>query len=259
MNNIISIDLDIITSPYGACYKDFISSYQNREYNFNTINNFVDLSSYSLNLNLLRQIQTIISYYEQQVDIIYLGFDHSSILNAIEQEKEKFNQDYRFNIYNIDLHHDITYGQNDEEQIVNSEICNCGNWVGYLNFNNYIKNYIWYKGIDSWFDKEKMTDVKNPFCPKRMKIENNLVNFPMDLSISILYITFSPPWIPITFDNNIVELLKNINKPIYYYPGPFFNNYQKRDFLNNKAEKFFYTNLKEGFINGSDLQTYSKQ
>ena len=93
---------------------------------------------------------------------------------------------------------------------------------------------------------------------QKLKVEDDLNNFPLDLNITILYITFSPSWVPINFDNKIIQLLNNIQKPIYYYPGPFFSNYQQIDFLNNKAKKFFYTNLKEGFINGSDLQNYSK-
>ena len=258
MYNIISIDLDILTSPCGSAYKDLISNYYNREYNFSNISNFIDIDKLPFNQQIYQKIWQIIQYYEQQVDVVYLGFDHSSILNAIEKEKNKFNNDYRFNIYNIDFHHDIVYGTNDEEQIVNSNICNCGNWIGYLNFNNYIKNYVWYKGIDSFFDREKLTDIKNPFCPKKLKVEDDLNNFPLDLNITILYITFSPSWVPINFDNKIIQLLNNIQKPIYYYPGPFFSNYQQVDFLNNKAKKFFYTNLNEGFIIGSDLQNYSK-
>ena len=62
----------------------------------------------------------------------------------------------------------------------------------------------------SFFDREKLTDIKNPFCPKKLKVEDDLNNCPLDLNITILYITFSPSWVPINFDNKIIQLLNNI-------------------------------------------------
>ena len=56
MYNIISIDLDILTSPCGSAYKDLISNYYNREYNFSNISNFIDIDKLPFNQQIYQKI-----------------------------------------------------------------------------------------------------------------------------------------------------------------------------------------------------------
>lgn len=233
MDTIISIDMDIVMSPYCGIYNSLVQSQIDRQFNWDKIikKNF-DFTEFKINQNYYDQVIEIIKFYSSKVDKIYVGYDHSTILRAIELEKSHLNQEYKFNLYNIDYHHDISYGEGQERMIMDSNFAVCANWVGFLNYFNCLNEYHWYKGIGSNISISENEMI----TPKNIFIHTFDNNFPKDLNnIKILYITLSMPWIPLNLTDDLglsfinkIEEIKNI----YYLDGPYSLNNNKLHFLN---------------------------
>lgn len=239
MNNILSIDLDILFSPYVGIYNAEIKDLSTYEYSWDIINMQYNQKSFIPNQQYYNIIKEIIFHYINQIPYIYLGEDHSSILTVIEENKSIFNLPYNFNIYNIDFHHDILY---QKEHISNFEkkISNCSNWVGFLNYYNFLNEYNWWGAPCSSFDQTLFDKEFENIMPKKFKkyiLDNR---FPLDLNIDILYITFSTPWIPPYYYFIIRELLKDIDKnKIKYLPYPFIPGGFIKPFLNLSGNKSY--------------------
>jgi len=112
MNTILSIDLDILFSPYVGIYNKDIFNDKSLEYLWQSLSKTYNIWDFKINEEFLLYIKNILKVYIPQVKTIYIGNDHSSILSAIELEKNNFNIPYLFDIYNIDYHHDVVYNDN---------------------------------------------------------------------------------------------------------------------------------------------------
>ena len=236
MNNILSIDLDILFSPYVGIYDKFIFDNKPCEYLWNQIKSFHNPLDFKINTYYFKYIENIFNNYKKQIPIIYIGNDHSSILNAIEEEKENLEYPYKFNIYNIDYHHDIVYTEAQRTDILEYNMTTCGNWVGYLNYNKLINQYYWYRGQGSEFNQ----DICNYplIMPNNIKISLFNNNFPLDLNIDLFFISISPQWIPTQYYDQIKNLLlKLFDKKIKHFKYPFFVNEGKPNFLSIKGDK----------------------
>ena len=234
MDKIISIDLDICMSPYCGIYNQYVNPQEDTIYNWEKIKNQIDINYFSPNFEYINIINKIIETYYEQTNKIYIGYDHSSILNIIEKEKDNFSFSYLFDVYNIDYHHDISYSENQENLVIEQKIADCGSWVGFLNYYNCINNYYWYYGIGSEYDNEGLPAI--PLTPINLKKEILNQNFPLDLKdVKILFISTSNPWIPINcyyFINNLINNLKETNKNIEFIDGEYSINRDRKNFLN---------------------------
>lgn len=236
MNTILSIDLDILFSPYVGIYNKEIFNDKPCEFLWNTISEFHNIWDFRINIDYLTYIQNIFNIYTQQVKTIYIGTDHSSILTAIEEEKNNLSQPYLFDIYNIDYHHDVVYGDAQQDRIIRCGTADCGNWVGFLSYYNLINKYYWYRGIGSEFDKKIMLHSEVVPNMDRFLFDDS---FPLDLNIDLLFISISPPWIPNCYYSQIEELLLKLpQEKIKYYKYPFFINEDKPKFLFLKGDKY---------------------
>lgn len=83
MDTILSIDLDILMSPYCGIYNELVNPDEDRQYNWHKIEEIIDVSDFTINQEYKKIIQNIINKYSMEVDTIYVGYDHSTILNAI--------------------------------------------------------------------------------------------------------------------------------------------------------------------------------
>lgn len=233
MDTIISIDMDIVMSPYCGIYNNLVNPSIDRQYNWESIiQNEFNTQEFILNQEYYDQIIDIIKHYAPKVDKIYIGYDHSTILRAIELEKENLDKNYRFNLYNIDYHHDVSYAESQDKMIIDSKFAVCANWVGFLNYYNCLNSYSWYKGIGS----NKILSENKEINPMPMFIHTLNNNFPYGLeNVKILYITLSMPWIPLHLTNELglsfIEKIKNI-KDIYYLDGSYSLNNNRLHFLN---------------------------
>lgn len=234
MDTIISIDLDILMSPYCGIYNNLVKPDQDRQFNWEKIEEVIDINGFELNQEYKQIVEDIITKYSEQVDKIYVGYDHSTILNAIELEKENLNQDFVFDLYNIDYHHDIYYGDYQKEMIIDQHLACCGNWVGFLSYYNHINKYYWYKGIGGDYIPDLYSndrDIHLNIDIQRLKE----TDFPDHLNnVKILYISCSYPWIPLRLSKKLGDFLLSLpQNKIYYLDGVYSSNYDRKKFLND--------------------------
>ena len=237
MNTILSIDLDILFSPYVGIYNKDIFDNKSTDFLWSCVSSQYNIWDFRINDNYLIYLKNILNIYINQINYIYIGYDHSSILKAIEKEKNNFSTPYKFNIYNIDYHHDIFYGELEKDEIINQNIANCGDWVGFLNYNNFIEKYYWYRGIGSEFDKTQMI-INSKIFPLTMEhfIFDN--SFPNNLQIDLLFIAISPHWIPSCYYSKVQTFLLNLpQEKIKFLKYPFFVNGNRPNFLSLKGDK----------------------
>lgn len=238
MNTILSIDLDILFAPYIGIYNNLIKNNYNCEEIWESINQIYTITDFIPNLEYCKIIIAILQYYSEKIDKIYIGQDHSSILTAIELEKKQLDSPYKFNLYNIDFHHDIGYGDIKLVEDIQEGRVNCGSWVGYLNYFHFLNNYYWYDACGSQFDNYKMSNDFKELLPNNFERKLLSNNFPINLNIDLLYIAISPPWIPVCYYDIIKEILKTINKnKIKYLPNAYQEGNLKKPFLSLEGEK----------------------
>lgn len=231
MNNILSIDLDILLSPYVGIYNNAVNTSGSCHWIWHTIDSIFETKYFTINQSYQEKLKTILNYYSKQVNKIYIGFDHSSILTAIENEKEKFKTPYKFDIYNIDYHHDIFYSDTQEKDITAMGIAGCGNWVGFLTYHNFVNHYCWYNGIGSNFEIEKMVEINKNLIPH---MEKHLFDeeFEYPSNVDVLFISISPQWIPLQQYDNIKQFLLQLpQEKIEFIQEPFFNSIEEKNFL----------------------------
>lgn len=241
MNTILSIDLDILFSPYIGIYNSLIQGLPSHELTWEFLDTQYNQASFFPNKEYYEILEKIIRYYSLQVNEVYIGEDHSSILTAIEHNKDIFTNPYQFNIYNIDFHHDITYQEKECVNNFDKKLSNCSDWVGFLNYHNFLNTYHWWHAPSSSFDKKLFNEEFINVMPKNFYEYDLENNFPLDLNIDMLYITFSTPWIPPCYYFVIKELLiNNIKKekmkylPYSFIPGGFI-----KPFLNLSGNKSY--------------------
>lgn len=235
MNTILSIDLDILFSPYVGIYNHYIFNDKPLEYLWSSISQELNIEDFQINENYLNYIKNILNNYIPFIDTIYIGKDHSSILQAIEDNKNNFTKPYNFIIHNIDYHHDIVYGDNQQDKVIRCGIADCGDWVGYLNYYKMIFKYYWYRGIGSEYNKGII-----PYSELTPNMDKQIFNknFPLDLNIDLLFISMSFPWIPNCYYSKIKDLILELpQEKIKYYKYPFFINEDKPNFLLLKGDK----------------------
>lgn len=244
MNTILSIDLDILFSPYVGIYNKDIFNDKSLEYLWQSLSKTYNIWDFKINEEFLLYIKNILKVYIPQVKTIYIGNDHSSILSAIELEKNNFNIPYLFDIYNIDYHHDVVYNDNQQTKIIKCGTADCGTWIGYLNYYKMINKYYWYRGIGSEFNQDIM--LYSEVVPSMERFLFNK-DFPLNLNIDLLFISISPPWIPNCYYSKIVDLISFLpQEKIKYFKYPFFINEDKPNFLLLKGDKFYdYFNFNE--------------
>lgn len=78
---------------------------------------------------------------------IYFGKEHDSILTFLCGNME--NANVKFNVYNVDHHHDIYYQDTARAEIERFAYANITDWVWYLYDFGLINNYYWISNIES--------------------------------------------------------------------------------------------------------------
>lgn len=131
IKNVLSIDIDV-----------FFECNEYAEYMFHQLDedlawNVISLISQEKNISLkpnVRALQKVCdllhSKYKKGVIVEYIE-EHDEIVKIMEKHKVK-----DCNMYNIDFHHDISYGEEDNE-------LNLENWVRHSKSRGQILNYNW--------------------------------------------------------------------------------------------------------------------
>lgn len=201
--NIVTIDFDIIMHRSINLYNDLVDDedtisvilQENNEAHF--IPN-PDLFLYNYLTNYVAKC-----FKKLPKDHIFFIDDHDEVTELFNT---KFANDLdKFNIFNIDFHHDIAYDENDFSE--NIEEADCGNWVKYLfdKYPNNFKQYIWIKAKESLnFDR--------PMSFSKKIITYNIDKYNLDAllkSTDFLFLCKSEPWVPLE-EQQLYELWKDL-------------------------------------------------
>lgn len=184
MKNIVTIDFDIIMAPSIEGYNDMINDEMPLKYLANKFPYFgmaePDLYIYEYVTRYLTEILTTIKDKDQ----IKFISTHDLMYHICKKEKEKFN------LINIDHHHDINYKDSWISPVVEIDT---GNWVKRLFDMNKINRYVWVGNSNS-----SMFNIKD--CPFSEQISiNNLRNYDLGqlaANTDMLICCFSAGYIP---------------------------------------------------------------
>lgn len=154
--NILTIDFDIIMAPSIQLYNDIIKG--NNEWTIENMAeiypllNYVeaDFEIYQKLTNFLNNIAPLVDKEE-----IYFIRNHNDIIKYLPPHDD-------VTIYNIDHHHDITYGNPEDEIGYGGSGLGCGNWVKFLLDYNMIQDYIWIHNYTSAPPSDELME-KYPF------------------------------------------------------------------------------------------------
>lgn len=204
---ILSIDLDIIFEPCIQLYNQDINDAPKGRiwdmlYNVKDIERHLSFNT-SIYQSLFSNLQNMKNY--ENIKGIYVGENHSSIIKMCDSIYKENNS--KFNVINIDHHHDICYSPNQHEDAYVYNTCGCGSWVIYLESKNVLSQYTW---LGNYNSKEyDCHPLKVPYYKE--KFEMCLDELPEILKdIDYLYITTSDKWCPPKFRSVIDNLLINL-------------------------------------------------
>lgn len=179
MKKILTIDFDIIMNPSIDWYND--SELEVDEF----LNRFDFMPVLTADLNLYRDLTEIVLKYIDNITFIY---NHHDIVDFLKNEEEPFE------LYNIDYHHDIGYGEDNEWHIPLSEDdYHEGNWVRYLYNINKIQKYIWYK---SYYSSSPDEEIEKYLSEEHLIHNVNMDLFTKEIEFDRIYICLSPEWVP---------------------------------------------------------------
>lgn len=203
--NILSIDFDIIMYPCIKLYNDKVGGesnptelwrYLEHEYE---LENFINYDAKYL-LKVAKILKQVIDDGAKLIPIQ----EHQEIVDYLK-ERETY-QDERYNIYNIDFHHDLWYREEDKNMILSFDKYNCSNWLGYLLMQDKTESCHWVCAGNSGGCPDKF-EGKNT-----LETKTRLMEFEVeDLKFDYVFFCLSPQWIPYQF-HHLYQLLVEMNR-----------------------------------------------
>ena len=172
--NLVTIDFDIIMWPSIEIYNDLVDG----EFSVQDIldNNPNGGFIPTADLWLYKYLTDYVLEVSKKIDK-----DHIIFIESHEEVYTQLKDIYpAITLYNIDHHHDLGYGNNDE--------CDCGSWAKYLLDNKKIYSYIWIND-----EKSIQPDEKIKFKQYPIK-EYSLAGLIPETDY--LVICSSPTWVP---------------------------------------------------------------
>lgn len=123
----------------------------------------------------------------QDAEFFYIE-DHGDIYDILAE-----NEGCKFNIVNIDQHHDC--------YLTCMYDLNCGNWVRYLYDDGFISSY-------TWITNENYKDYEKDFPEWGTKITENPLEFIQGMFYDYVFLCKSPEYVPPEFDSRLNDLCK---------------------------------------------------
>lgn len=196
MMNILTIDFDIIMAPSIQYYNGLVP-----QTNWDDLlkNPYYQLSL--IDTDIYNKLTNQILDY-----LPSLKFDQIHFIKSHEQVNNYLLLNKKYNIINIDHHHDLGYSKKDcNEQI---DINGCANWVQYIHSKNQLNQYTWIHNDNSIKpDKNLQYLLSNDWEIKKFNLNNLIVP-------DLLIICLSAPWVPPSYQNLFFLWMDIFNK--YY-------------------------------------------
>ena len=196
VKGILSIDFDYIMFPCINLYNDITSGGENatviwemlkRERGISDEFLLYDPKAYRAIIKLIKTIKD----KDKNIELISIT-EHDELVSEIALGDET-----KYDLVNIDFHHDIMYRPTDRKNLKNFGTYNCSNWVGYLMLNNKINSYTWIKAPNSSLYDHKLDgtyDIK--FETESIRAIEDLDTFLSNHCFDKIFLCFSPQWVP---------------------------------------------------------------
>lgn len=130
---------------------------------------------------------------------IFIGFNHDQIYNFLKDYNEKFN------IVNIDHHHDMGYPQNGHD-IEAFEQLSVANWVHYINKNKELLSYTWIHNKNSLHPREE--EINNI----KMYMHSTDIDLIENMKFDKIFLCASWEWVPPKYESLFDILVSTIDK-----------------------------------------------
>ena len=209
---ILSIDFDYIMFPCIRLYNDICEgienpsiTWSNIKYNRGVEDNFLtyDANAYTTIVKLIKAIVD----KDNNIDKIAI-VEHQNIIDILN--KYEFNErnqpdnkdkelSFKYDLLNIDFHHDVLYRAQDRTAIKNFNKYNCSNWVGYLFIKDKIDKYTWIKAANSDMYDNRLSgtyDIKINYESIRLLSDPKKFIEEQETKFDKIFLCFSPQWVP---------------------------------------------------------------
>lgn len=164
VKKVLSIDMDYVMAPCIDLYNDCAGMVEFEEGNFWE------------RVNIIRGIDKYLSYDEKKFvgvlrllaaqlrkldkDRFFFAEEHDMILEFLCNKNKSGEV---FDVYNVDHHHDIYYGQEQKSEVERFDFACIANWVYYLGKNNLVNKYFWVRNENSSvFPREEVSGLSFP-------------------------------------------------------------------------------------------------
>lgn len=168
IKNVLSIDMDFIMGPTIELYNNIIGQEPYDQYSpedfWAKLNEFMNIEQF-LTYDEEKLLFLIKIYSKALANVPYgnilFATEHDMILNLLCGSER--NADEKYEIYNLDHHHDIYYGVRQKEEAERFSFASPANWVYYLGTNRKIEEYHWLRNKNSAvFPFEEQKDLYFP-------------------------------------------------------------------------------------------------
>ena len=165
VKNVLSIDMDYIMAPCINLYNDCVGGDEFANMPFwakvNEIRGVDKYLEYDPN-KLLFVVDVLTNALKNvEPDKILFAAEHDMILELLCRDDNPYE---RFNVYNIDHHHDIYYNPTQKSEIDRFDYACLANWVYYLGKNEKIIKYFWVRNENSMpFPNGEISELTFPF------------------------------------------------------------------------------------------------
>ena len=213
IKRVLSIDMDYIVPDCIQLYNDLAGLSNMRE------------GCYWDNVKRERNLEKFLSYDEKQYELvrelvkknapnirtenIMFALEHDMILELLCDVPEK--KDELLEVYNLDHHHDIYYGAEENYQVEHYQVANIGDWVYYLGFNKKLYKYNWLRNYSSdRFDDELQAGLDF------IVTQDKLIESPdkiLEIDFDYLFVCKSEEYLPDNFWH-LFEELRHITEDI---------------------------------------------
>ena len=179
----MTIDFDIIMGPCILFYNHLVPQSKWEDLNTYEIANSLH-ADYGIYFKLTSYLCNLLKKLKSDQIVFVTG--HDQVLNFIDKNE-------KYNIINIDHHHDLGYGNNAQKGYE----LNCANWVKHMMDNNQCSSYMWFRNQDSELNGGvDQTDVTSLCTDILLTMATNLDGL---ATPDLLCIVTSPQWVPPKF------------------------------------------------------------
>ena len=179
----MTIDFDIIMGPCILFYNHLVPQSKWEDLNTYEIANSLH-ADYGIYFKLTSYLCNLLKKLKSDQIVFVTG--HDQVLNFIDKNE-------KYNIINIDHHHDLGYGNNAQKGYE----LNCANWVKHMMDNNQCSSYMWFRNQDSELTGGvDQTDVTSLCTDILLTMDTNLDGL---ATPDLLCIVTSPQWVPPKF------------------------------------------------------------